>query len=162
MSRFIGTKGFYMKNKQMHIITMVVLLIVIGAGSFFVGTKYQQRKSVSNFRQQITGGQGQGRNAQNTDLARNRGQVPGFRQTIGEIISVDDKSITVKMTDGSSKIVLISDSTTINQSTTAAKTDLKVGINVAVNGDQNTDGSVSGRNIEINPRVATLTPAVKQ
>jgi len=155
-----------MKNKQMHLIIMVVLLIVIGAGSFFVGTKYQQQKSVSNFRQQITGGQGQGmgRNALNNNSGINRGQVSGFRQTIGEIISVDDKSITVKMTDGSSKIVLISDSTTINQSTTAAKTDLKVGTNIAVMGDQNTDGSVSGKNIEINPRIATitLTPTVKQ
>jgi len=155
-----------MKNKQTHVISMAILIVAVAIGSFFGGTNYQQRKSVSNFRQQMIGGnnfpQGQGRNAQNTDLARNRGQVPGFRQTVGEIISVDDKSITIKMTDGSSRIVLISDSTTINQSTTAAKTDLKVGINVAVNGDQNTDGSVSGRNIEINPRITTLTPTPKQ
>lgn len=150
---------------------MVVLLILIAVGSFFGGTKYQQRKTMSSIRNQTAAqefikgmGQGIGRGNNIGNNLINRGQGVGSRQTIGEIISADDKSITVKLTDGSSKIVLISDSTTVNQSTTAAKTDLKVGTKVAVMGDQTADGSVTGRNIEINPRVATTpaTPAVKK
>jgi hypothetical protein len=65
---------------------------------------------------------------------------------------MDDSSITVKTTDGSSKIVLLSDSTTINQSVAAAKTDLAVGTQVKVDGATDTNtGSVTGDRIEINP-----------
>lgn len=158
-----------MKNKQTHVISMVILIIAVTIGSFFCGTKYQQNKTVSNFRQQIIGsngqrrelGQGVGQNAINNDIAKNRGQIPGFRQTVGEIISLDDKTLTIKMADGSSKIVLISDTTKINQSTAATKTDLKVGIKIMVNGETNSDGSVTSRNIEINPAFATITPTLK-
>jgi hypothetical protein len=143
-----------MKTNQ--IIATVILLIVFSATSFFVGTKYQQKKTVSRFTQQI------GTNRAANNGQQNRGQTAGFRQTIGDIISTDDKSITVKMTDGSSKIVLISDTTSINQSTVAAKTDLKVGAKVAVLGDQNTDGSITGRTINLNPTVPNISPAVKK
>lgn len=158
-----------MKTNQ--IVTTVVLLAVFSTASFFAGTKYQQNKVTTNFGNQRmlndgSGlGQGMGRgigNNTDTDTVKNRGQVAGFRQTVGEIISLDAKSITIKMADGSSKIVLISDSTTVNQSVAATKNDLKVGLNVAVRGDQNTDGSVTSSNIEINPHVATITPTVKQ
>ncbi|MDD4938497.1 MAG: hypothetical protein PHX34_05855 [Candidatus Shapirobacteria bacterium] len=157
-----------MKTNQ--IIAVLVLLIVFSGASFFAGTKYQQKKLTAGFNRQTINndsglGQGMGRgvaNNTNTDTAKNRGQTPGFRQTIGEIISLDDTSITIKMADSSSKIVLISDSTSVNQSVTASKADLKVGLQVAVMGDQNTDGSVTGQNIEINPHVATITPSVNQ
>lgn len=154
-----------MKNKQTHIISMAILIVAIAIGSFFGGTKYQQKQSVSNFRQQMLNGngfgQGMGRNFQNNNLAKNRGQTPGFRQTVGEIISLDDKTLTIKLADGSSKIVLISDTTKINQSITATKVDLKVGIKIMVNGETNTDGSITSRNIEINPAFATITPVKK-
>lgn len=143
--------------KSNNIIAIIVLLVVVGIGAFFGGTKYQQRKTVSQFSQR-TGQNMMGRIG-NTAGQANRGGN-GFRQTIGEIISVDDKSITVKLTDGSSKIVLLADTTTIGQFTPATKTDLKVGIKVAVMGDQNTDGSVTGRNIQINPNIPSISPTV--
>ena len=150
-----------MKNKQTHIISMAILIVAVAIGSFFGGIKYQQNKTFSNFRQQMVDGnnlpQGVGRNAQNIDLAKNRGQTAGFHQTIGEIISIDDKTITVKLATGGSKIVLISDTTKINQSVTATKTDLTVGTKIMVNGETNTDGSITSRNIEINPDFTTLT-----
>jgi hypothetical protein len=147
---------------------MAILIVAVAIGSFFGGTKYQQRKNVSNFRQQMISGnnlpQGMGRNAINNDSIKSRGQAAGFRQTIGEIISIDDKTITVKLADGGSKIVLISETTKINQSVAATKTDLKIGTKIMVNGETNTDGSITSRNIEINPAVVTLTatPTVKQ
>ena len=157
--------------KPNQIISITVLVLLVSFTSFFAGTKYQQKKTISNFSQQVSNregqnigrgnGQGMGRE-NNVDTTKTRGQMPGFRQTIGEIISADDKSITVKLTDGSSKIILISDSTTVNQSSPAAKSDLKVGIKVAVMGDSNTDGSVTSRNIEINPHITTVTPTAKQ
>lgn len=158
-----------MKTNQIVVVT--VLLVIFSTASFFAGTKYQQSKITTNFGNQKmlndgSGlGQGIGRgmgNNTDTDTVKNRGQIAGFRQTIGEIISLDEKSITVKMADGSSKIILISDSTIINQSVAATKNDLKVGLQVAIRGNQNTDGSVSSSDIEINPHIATITPVVKQ
>ena len=144
--------------KLNQIITTLVLLVVVGVGAFFGGTKYQQKKVTSQFTQRtgtngITGQGMMNRNSGNTTGQANRGQTAGFRQTVGEIINADDKSITVKLTDGSSKIILFSDSTVVNQTSTATKTDLKVGTKVAVMGDTNTDGSITSKTIDINPAV---------
>ncbi len=126
-------------NKNIIIIAVVVSL-AFGAGGFFAGTKYQQSKRLAGFNQLGN------RNGQ--------GQVRGtnFQPVNGEIISADDKSITVKMQDGSSKIVLFSDQTQINQATTATKGDLKVGETVAVFGTSNSDGSVTAQSIQLNPQ----------
>jgi ribosomal protein S1 len=69
----------------------------------------------------------------------------------GEIIGVDEKSITVKMQDGSSRIVILSEKTEINKAASGTKDDLKVGERVAVFGQENSDGSVTAQNIQLNP-----------
>lgn len=75
----------------------------------------------------------------------------GFRPVNGEIISADDKSITVKLPDNSSKIVLLTDTTIINKSAEGAKEDLKTGEKVALFGTENSDGTVTAQNIQLNP-----------
>ncbi len=151
--------------KTNKIFPLIVLFVLVSLGSFLIGIKYQQKKVFSNFGQLASTGnpQGLGRNTKRPDELnnidqKNRGQALGFRQTFGEIISLDDKSITIKLTDGSSKIILLSESTLINQSVEASLSDLKVGTKVSVNGDTNTGGSVTGRSIEINPVFATISP----
>ena len=151
--------------KQNQIISILILLIVVGGAAFFGGTKYQQKKTISQFGQRMAnntnvGQQGTGRGAANSTGVGKGGN--GFNQTIGEISKIDENSITIKTNDGGSKIILISDSTIFRKSTDATKTDLIVGDKIAVMGDTNTDGSLTGKNIEINPHVATITPAVKQ
>jgi len=135
-----------MKNNS---ILLVIVALVIGlAGGFFGGMKYQENKTSSfgnDFNRRFT----QGPNgSQNGQIQRNR---MGFRPVSGEIISADDKSITVKLQDGSSKIVLVNDKTTINKAEAAGKSDLKTGEKVAVFGTENSDGSVSAQNIQLNP-----------
>jgi len=127
-----------MKNKT--VIIALLIVFVVGAGGFFAGMKYQQSKSprFGNF-------QGAG-NRQFQQRAQ------GFRPVNGEIISADEKSITVKLQDGSSKIVILSDTTTISKSADATKADLKVGEKVAVFGTENSDGSVTAQNIQLNPQ----------
>jgi len=83
----------------------------------------------------------------------------GNGQIIGEIVSLDDKTMTVKMTDGSSKIVILSDSTKVSRSVQIEKSELKVGAKIAVFGTLNADGSVTGGNIELDP--AMLGQAAK-
>ena len=62
-----------------------------------------------------------------------------------------DDSVTVKLMDGTSKIVLFSDKTEINKAQQAQTADLKVGEKVMVMGQENSDGSVTAQNIQLNP-----------
>jgi len=123
-------------------ILIVVLLLAVGGGAFYGGMRYQESKTPRL-------GMVQG------DRARVVGQRAGagFRPVNGEIISRDEKSITVKLSDGSSKIVMISDSTQINQATSVGKETLKAGEKVAVFGQENSDGSVTAQNVQLNPQL---------
>ena len=56
-----------------------------------------------------------------TGARQGQGSRMGFRPVNGEIISADEKTVTVKLQDGSSKIVLFSDKTTINKADVVAK-----------------------------------------
>lgn len=132
-----------MKN-QNNLIVTILLVVIVGAGSFFAGTKYQQ----SNGRQ-FPDGQFGGRMM--GGQPGNQGNRMNFRPVNGEIIASDDKSITVKAQDGSSKIVLISESTEINTASIVSRDALKVGEKVAVFGTSNPDGSLTAQNIQLNP-----------
>ena len=127
--------------KQIYLITITVAVIALGVG-FFGGMKYQQTKKVPQFNRSRGSGQFRGGPG---------GNRSGFRPVSGEIISVDDKSITIKLSDGSSKIVLISDSTNINKAEKVDKSTLQVGNPVAIFGQDNSDGSVTAQNIQLNP-----------
>ena len=69
----------------------------------------------------------------------------------GSILSMDANSITVKLSDGSTKIVLLSGSTTYSNTASASQSDLKTGSTVAVFGTPNSDGSVTATNVQLNP-----------
>jgi len=146
----------------------LILSVIVGTGAFFSGMKYQESKRVSFNREGMFNGstgmmgqngqtpQGQGQNQ--TNRQGNRG-VNGVN---GEIIASDEKSITVKLSDGSSKIIFVGTSTSINKATEGTKTDLVTGTKVAVFGSTNTDGSMTAQNIQINPMMRTGTPAVQK
>jgi hypothetical protein len=110
--------------------------------------KYQQSKLPRgiNFASRFNNGQGlnQGANRQ--------GNRMGFRPVNGEIIAVDDKSITIKMNDGSSRIVFLTDQTQINKADQGTKTDLQVGTTVVAFGQDNNDGTLTAQNIQLNPQ----------
>lgn len=131
-----------MKNTKV-ILVVAVLFIVFAGGGFYAGMKYQQSQRGQFFRQ-FNSSQG----SQNNQA---RGRM-GFRPVAGEVISRDDKSITVKLQDGGSKIVLFSDNTSINKASEGSKDDLKTGEQVAVFGQENSDGSVTAQNIQLNPQ----------
>lgn len=138
------------------IIVPVIIILVAGAIGFFAGSKFQTQKQTKMF-QGVRPGNGNPTNMQRGDRTGNADGLKGFGGgNLGEIISVDDKSITIKMQDGSSKILLLSDSTIINKATEAAKSDLTVGEKVSVFGAANTDGSVTASSIELNPPMRNL------
>jgi len=148
-----------MKNN--YLMTVILVVVFAGAG-FYGGMKYQQSKAKTltgqfNNRQgeMINNQQGGMRNNQQgnstgtmKNIGINRG---GFKPVAGEIISTDDKSVTVKLQDDSSKIVLINDKTQINKAETVSKSELKVGEKVSVFGSENSDGSITAQNVQLNP-----------
>jgi hypothetical protein len=152
-----------MKNNS---IIMVIGALVIGAaGGFFGGMQYQKSQSPTamfaggngGFR---SGGQGGGQRGQ-AGQGFNR---TGFRPVLGEIISSDDKSITVKLADGSTKIAFYSATTDINKSEKADKSGLVIGEKVSVFGTENTDGTVTATNISLNPVMRgpqSISPTIK-
>ncbi len=120
-----------------NILITVLVGVLAAGGGFFGGMKYQSMQ-----RQNRAG---------NFQAGRGQRAGAGFMPVSGEIVSVDDKSITVKLMDGGSKIVLLTDTTSISKSDQATKADLKVGMKVAAFGSQNSDGSVTAQSIQLNP-----------
>jgi hypothetical protein len=133
-----------------NLVKIIVIGLILGAVGFFVGMKYgQTAKSLAGLSQTqkqalaaSLRGPGNGRGPG----GRNRGGN-GFAG--GQILSKDDKSITVKMSDNSSKIIFYSPSTTIAKTVDGAAADLVVGKQVVINGTANSDGSIVAQNIQV-------------
>lgn len=120
----------------------VILVLVGGVVGFFAGSKYQQGSRTAGssqfqFRQRF---------GNNTKAVR------------GQILSTDSKSITIKFQDGSTKIVIIPSSATIYKTDSASVSDLKKDEAVVVFGMDNSDGSVTAENVQLNPRVGPGSP----
>ncbi|HOZ56440.1 MAG: hypothetical protein BWY51_00764 [Parcubacteria group bacterium ADurb.Bin316] len=123
----------------------VILVILVGAGSFFGGMKYYQKKSGTNFQRSSVQGQfGQGNR---TGYVGRQASGQGFVN--GQIIAKEDKSITVKSRDGGSKLVFLSESTEISKSATGTVDDLAEDAMIIANGATNPDGSITATNIQI-------------
>ncbi len=135
-----------MKN---NIVVIVILALLVGGGAgFFVGSQYQksQRPSFGQF------GTRDGSAVGRVGVGRNGNGAAGT------ILSVDANSMTVKLADGGSKIVLLTGSTSINKATEGTVTDLTVGERVSAFGTTNTDGSITATNVQINPVMRAPTP----
>ncbi len=146
-------------KKQTLVIGVVLALVLLG-GSFYGGMQYGARNTAAksqstaggrNFGGAIGAGQrgaaGQGMQSGSQRSGANTGG--GF--TVGQIVSKDDTSVTVKTNDGGSKIIFFSSSTSIDKSVSGASSDLSVGQQITANGKINPDGSVVAQNIQIRP-----------
>jgi len=131
-------------NKK--IITIIAVATVIGAGAFYGGMKYAESKALSDRQQRM---QQFGTNFGGFRLGSGSGQRGGSGFTAGEIIAKDNKSVTVKLQNGGSKIVFFSDSTEITKSVAGTLGDLEVGKNIIVNGTVNSDGSITAQTIQL-------------
>lgn len=139
-----------MKN-QLYIYAVVALVVGLGVG-FFVGTKYDGSSSSSGSAVSQNGQRRQGGNAQFGGGAGGAGAAGGANRagvTTGDIIAKDSKSVTVKMRDGSTKIVFFAASTTIVKSVDGTADDLVVGKSIVAMGSANADGSVTAQNIQV-------------
>ena len=139
----------------------IAIVVVVGGGAFYGGIKYAEYKNprgqfsradlqniLPEERQQRLQQFG-GASAGLRNVTQGNRTPGGFAS--GEILSKNDKSVTVKLQDGGSKIVFLSDSTKITKSAEGTLNDLEVGKNITVNGTANSDGSVTAQMIQLRP-----------
>lgn len=141
----------------------VVLLILVGVGSFYGGMKYSDSKRAAGFAPNMAGGANFRAGNMPGGAPRGPGMGAGNARGVGfatgEILSKDDSSITIKLRDGGSQIIFFSTSTQVMKSSAGSMEDLKVGENITVNGRANQDGSVTAQSIQLRP--VTTTPSVR-
>lgn len=131
--------------KSNNILIIVIVAVIVGAAGFFAGMQYQKSQR-SSFAGQFGGAP---RGASGAFGAF--GGRGGARPVSGTILSSDATSITLKLADGSTTIVLVTRSTTINKATAGSKSDLTQGVRVAAFGTQNSDGTFTATNVQVNP-----------
>ncbi len=141
------------------LLSIIIVAIIVGAGAFYGGMKYSQSKaSASNQNSgnfvNLTPEQRQARLQQIGVSGQGTGQRGaradgGF--ATGEIISKDDKSITIKLQDGGSKIVFFSVDTPVMKSVSGNLQDLVTGEQAVVSGTANQDGSLTAQSIQLRP-----------
>lgn len=153
--------------KKNILIIIIAAAVVAAGGAFYGGLKYGQRQGIrgpggfadinfGNGQMRIIQGDAVGGGAQRTMRI-------GGGMTAGDIISKDDKSITLKLRDGGSKIIFLSDAVEISKSVSGSLADLEVGKTVTIDGTANQDGSITARTIQLRPAfVAPVAPAPNQ
>lgn len=132
-----------------YMIVFGAVAVVVGVGGFLVGRSTAPAIGSARITQYGMGMSGVQRNG--TGQFGNRTGMMRYRPVNGEIIESGSDSVTVKLVDGSSKIVLFSDRTEINKAQKAEVSDLNVGEKVMVVGQENSDGSITAQNIQLNP-----------
>ena len=126
-------------------ITCIVVVIVVAIAGFYGGMQYSS--SGTNGAQ--VGGQQQSGNRQAGAGRGARGGAGGFIN--GDVLSKDATSVTLKMRDGSTKIVFYSAATTVQKTAAGAMSDIVVGSTVSAMGTPNSDGSVTAQTISLRP-----------
>lgn len=131
---------------------IIIALLLVSGGSFYAGTKYATGKNPTGNGSGLRGQFGQG--SQNGG-PRNTNRIFGQGGAVanGEVIAVNDKSLTVKLRDGGSKIIFLSGSSQIFESTQASSSNIAVGKSVMVNGTANADGSLTAVSIQLRPNM---------
>lgn len=129
-------------NKK-RIITIIIIAVVCLAAGYYIG---KSQSPAPTTRGNFTGVNGANRTGGMKTLGGNSAPVSG------DIISKDDKSITIKLRDGGSKIAFFSTSTPITKSVSGVSSDLSQNESVMIQGTTNADGSVTAQSIQIRPR----------
>jgi len=142
-----------------NIIVGAIVITLIGAGCFYGGLTYGKngKPGTYNF------GKGDFTNLSESERAERfaqmgNGTIPtsqrinrvgGVDMIGGEIISIDETSITIKLPDNGSKIIFISDSTKVNKMIEGNLEDLASGTTVMINGKADSDGNLTAEMIQL-------------
>lgn len=137
------------KGNNKMIMTVLVSCLIVGGVSFFGGMKFAQSRGTFRLSSQAQRFGQMGGNL----AGRRGGQMNGGNFVMGEVLSKDDKSVTLKLADGGSKIIFLSSSTTVMMSSSGSLSDVKVGETISANGSTNSDGSITAQSLQIRPKL---------
>jgi len=160
--------------KKQYLVTVIVA-VVVAAGGFFGGMTFQKSSdSLKGLSGQALTTKMQSLGLGSTDTVRGgafstngnfptNGTFPGGTNgarrfgggglNAGQIVSMDSTSITIKLTDGSTKVIYYSGTTAITKTATGTASDLAVGTEISATGTSNSDGSITAQDIRINPNI---------
>lgn len=127
-------------------VPIIISSVLVGGIGFFGGMQYgQSTKNTTT------------PNASQRSTFRQNGQLGtgtnGNSGTMGEIVSNDNTSLTLKLANGGSKIVFFSNTTKITKTVDGETKDLITGKNVSVIGTTNSDGSITAKTIQLRPAI---------
>lgn len=140
-------------------VILAALFLAVSGGAFYGGMLFGRNSLSSSARANAGAVFGPGNGQNNRIATGNRQNGAGFIS--GDVISSDDKSITLKLRDGGSKIVILSDSTQIMKSTSGSASDISGGESLMVQGATNSDGSITAQTIQIRPATPQPTQPAK-
>lgn len=135
--------------KPIKPVYVIILLIVFAAVGFYGGVVYQKNQrtgfavGAGQFGSRRFGAGGAG------GFQGGPGGPTGMMPVRGQIVSADNNTITVKLSDGSSKIVNLTTQTQVNKTEAGSASDLKSGITVTAIGTTNSDGSVTAQDVMV-------------
>ena len=134
----------------------IVILVLVAGGSFYGGMVYGKSSGRGNFRNfaNLTPEQRQ-LGMRDPEASDSQGGFTG-----GDIIAKDDRSITIKLRDGGSKIVFYSTATEITKFASGTAADLEIGKTISVTGTANSDGSITATSFQLRP--AIINPVANQ
>lgn len=137
-------------------IPFLITAIAAGGIGFYIGTPSSQTPS----RGQFGSGTGQIVGGARQNLAGIRGNIMPQSEgmTMGTILSVDDKGITLDVKPNGSRIIFITSETKILKSTEGTQSDLKEGSSVTITGTPNSDGSITAKSVQIRPEGTLQQP----
>jgi len=137
-------------------LSIIIAIIIVGSGSFYGGIKYQQNKSSlgdssrQNF-QNLSAEQRQQTLQGNIVNSFGEGgdRMSGQNFLTGEVIAKDEESLTLKIPEGGSKIIFLSDSTQISKTTYGSISDIEIAKQIIITGEQNSDGIYTAKTIQL-------------
>lgn len=136
-----------MNQKFQIIILVLISAVVFGGGGYFLGKKAGSAQAPQAFTRGAQAGFGQNGSGR---MVR-PGGVTGGGLVSGEVLSKDVTSLTLKLRDGGSRIVLFAPSTGVMRTASGTIDDIAVGKQVSVIGTQNPDGSMTATSLQVRP-----------
>jgi hypothetical protein len=141
-----------------RLVGVALISLAVGAGGgYFAGvstarkSEWRPERFAAGFDRDQTGNR--------TGIgARPGGIGRGAGMTRGELIQVGEGSLTVKLPDGGSRIVLIDDSVQVTSCSQGDASILRVGQQVMATGSVGSDGSVAAESVQIVPEWVANAP----
>jgi len=130
-----------MNKKTMLTYGVVTLLVIV---SFVAGVQTGKSKNINK-----TFGNRNIPNGMNQNFNKGTGMNTRSGNILGEVLSKDENSLTIKSKTNGSKIVIVSKATEVFKTITGSIADITVGTNVMITGKEGDGGSTIADSIRI-------------